>query len=53
MPVSLLLPLFRRWQGDFLHRDELVRRLGHRSQRYIPHNANRPQAVAASYVEEF
>lgn len=32
---------------------ELERRLGHRSQRYILRYTNPPQAVAASYVEEF
>lgn len=32
---------------------ELERRLGHRSQRYIQRYTNPPQAVAASYVEEF
>lgn len=32
---------------------ELERRLGHRSQRYIARYTNPPEAVAASYVEEF
>jgi len=32
---------------------ELERRLGHRSQRYIQRYTNPPEAVAASYVEEF
>jgi site-specific recombinase XerD len=32
---------------------ELERRLGHRSQRYILRYTNPPQAVAASYIEEF
>src|SRR5215216_2863115 len=32
---------------------ELERRLGHRSQRYIQRYTNPPEAVAASYIEEF
>jgi len=32
---------------------ELERRLGHRSQRYIQRYTNPPEAVAATYVEEF
>ena len=32
---------------------ELERRLGHRSRRYIQRYTNPPEAVAASYVEEF
>ncbi|MDQ2806883.1 MAG: site-specific integrase [Chloroflexota bacterium] len=32
---------------------ELERRLGHRSQRYIARYTNPPEAVAASYVEDF
>lgn len=32
---------------------ELERRLGHRSQRYIQRYTNPPEAIAASYIEEF
>ena len=32
---------------------ELERRLGHRSQRYLQRYTNPPQAIAATYVEEF
>jgi integrase-like protein/SH3 domain-containing protein len=32
---------------------ELERRLGHRSQQYIQRYTNPPEAVAASYIEEF
>jgi len=31
----------------------LERRLGHRSQRYIQRYTNPPEAVAATYIEEF
>jgi len=36
-----------------VQRSELERRLGHRSQRYLQRYTNPPQAIAATYVEEF
>jgi len=32
---------------------ELKRRLGHRSQRYIQRYTNPPEAIAATFIEEF